>query len=364
MEGRPLLGAHINLTEKCNLHCKYCFVEHNPATMNMSMLQAAIDWLLAHAAKQFHLTWFGGEPLLQPDLMFCGANYLTHRGNELGIHTSAGVVTNGTLLTPAIIERLYETGHNMLFSYDGRHTQPVMRGGDVVQLESSLRQCLDAGIRTTVAMQVSAGYTDRLLEDYMAIREIGAQRIALNPVVHCYNSFTDTDWAYAKAALLDIADYEFEHMMSGAECGYTQMANQLGGILQVARGSDIKVRRTDYTCGACKGSLAIDAAGNIMPCQQMTCAGIWERWKLGNVVTGEYDPEKRERFVTDGMRAWADCSECAVIRCAPCRTVNYAKSQNELERAPDMCRWQRTLFTAAIKLHNRLADSGYYDRPR
>ena len=362
---RRISGAHVNITEDCNFRCRYCFAAHNPASMDWPTLMASIDWLLDRAGSGLHVTWFGGEPLLEADVMLAGADYLVAEGKRRGIQTSSGAVTNGSLLTPALVQRLREADIRLLYSYDGPHSQAELRGGDVEQIEGNLRQCLEARIPTNVAMQVAAGHTKHLATDYKHVRELGVAHVALNPVVHCYEPFTPEDWEQIAGALGVITDYEYDHMMAGSPCGYTQLSGQLDAVLRVARGQDLKGRRTDYACGACKGSLAIWPNGDITPCQQMSCAGGFEHWRLGNVHTGEFDEGLRQQCVTEAVDAWVDCRECGVLRCAPCRTVNRAVMGAELDRAPDLCRWQRAMYTEAVRLHNRLADAGYYaPRPR
>lgn len=359
---RPLSSAHILLTEDCNFRCRYCFVKHNPNRMSWDTLKAGIDWLLDHAGPKFNICWFGGEPLLEWDNLVRGTVYAKEQGQSRGIKVSCGAVINGSLVTPERAAKLAELDVSLLYSYDGPHVQEVLRGGRVKQIEENLKLCLDAGIRLSVAMQVAAGHTGHIAEDFIRVEGLGVKAIAVNPVTHCWPAHSEDDWANIERAWDRLSDYEFGKMMSGGRCSYSQLHNQLESILRAAKGQDPKGKRIDYACGACKGSMAIDPEGNIMPCQQMTCAGGWERWKLGNVLTGEYHPEVRDVFVSQAADAWADCKECGVIRCAPCRTINHGVNGDELERAEGTCRWQRTLFEAAIRLHNRLADAGYYSR--
>lgn len=59
-------------TTRCNLRCRYCYVNQGAAgsisDMTMEDVSAAYLWLKEYALlvqpKQLHITWFGGEPLL------------------------------------------------------------------------------------------------------------------------------------------------------------------------------------------------------------------------------------------------------------------------------------------------------------
>jgi len=39
------VNIHLNLTDDCNLRCKYCFVHHKPNYMPLEVALKAVDWL-------------------------------------------------------------------------------------------------------------------------------------------------------------------------------------------------------------------------------------------------------------------------------------------------------------------------------
>ena len=52
------------------------------------------------------VTWFGGEPLLAPDVIKALSEKLMALAKEQGADYSAGIVSNGYLLTPEAVEML------------------------------------------------------------------------------------------------------------------------------------------------------------------------------------------------------------------------------------------------------------------
>lgn len=101
----PLVGE-FELTERCNLSCAHCFInqpvgsvkacEHELTT---SQVKDVLDQIAA--AGCLHLLLTGGEPLLRPDFPEI---YLHARRKGMLVM----LFTNGTMLTPAIIEVLQE----------------------------------------------------------------------------------------------------------------------------------------------------------------------------------------------------------------------------------------------------------------
>ena len=105
---RPLSSVHILLTEDCNLRCAYCFVQHNPNRMDWRTLERALDCLLEHGAPNLHITWFGGEPLLEWENLVRGTEYVLNSPRVQELKASFGAVVNGMMLTEERARRLAE----------------------------------------------------------------------------------------------------------------------------------------------------------------------------------------------------------------------------------------------------------------
>lgn len=105
------LAVVINITQGCNLRCKYCQVAKNPKVMTKETLKKALDWVLKNVEVPF-VNFFGGEPLTEWELI------------KWAIETyypkiRFGFSTNVTLLTPERIKFCYEHDVQALFSIDG-----------------------------------------------------------------------------------------------------------------------------------------------------------------------------------------------------------------------------------------------------
>lgn len=73
------------------------------------------------------LSFFGGEPLLEWDLLQHCCNYLKQQAAEQGVRVRFGITTNGTLLTRKRLEWLAEQDFLVGLSVDGsRSPLPVI----------------------------------------------------------------------------------------------------------------------------------------------------------------------------------------------------------------------------------------------
>ena len=89
---RQYPGAVVNITNRCSLSCRHCFVyrEGNPNQPRQEMDSATMVRKLAELQKRcgiLTMLWMGGEPLLRPEVLREGAKLF-------GRNT---VTTNGTL---------------------------------------------------------------------------------------------------------------------------------------------------------------------------------------------------------------------------------------------------------------------------
>ncbi|HEX2310222.1 MAG TPA: radical SAM protein [Vicinamibacterales bacterium] len=102
---RPIV-AQIIPTRRCNLSCAYCNeFDRSSAPVPITVLQERIDRLVDLGTGIITLS--GGEPLLHPDVGEI-VGHVRRRG------VIATLITNGYLLTPAMIQRLNGAGLDSL----------------------------------------------------------------------------------------------------------------------------------------------------------------------------------------------------------------------------------------------------------
>ena len=96
------VGLTICPTMGCNFDCPYCFENHKPGRMSPAVqddVTALAERMLdVSGAKTLYVTWFGGEPLLAPDVIEALSERLMSLAEKKGVKYGAGIVTNGYLL--------------------------------------------------------------------------------------------------------------------------------------------------------------------------------------------------------------------------------------------------------------------------
>lgn len=117
----------LQVTQQCNLRCGYCIFgggykharTHSAKRMDFATAKKAIDFFLEHSSERgdLHIGFYGGEPLLEFDLMKQCVHYAEAAVEGKTIHF--GMTTNGTLLTPEVTQFLDDHDFHFSISLDG-----------------------------------------------------------------------------------------------------------------------------------------------------------------------------------------------------------------------------------------------------
>lgn len=125
---RKVAQMTLQVTQGCNLRCKYCIYSeeinqhqrsHSSKNMDWETAKKAVDFLYAHSIDSDRVTigFYGGEPLLNLPLIRQVVAYSKELfdGKEIGYT----ITTNGTLLTDEIMRFLADEDINLMISLDG-----------------------------------------------------------------------------------------------------------------------------------------------------------------------------------------------------------------------------------------------------
>ena len=104
------LGVTIAPTSDCNFRCIYCYEKDvlKPTYMSETTQEKIIELLKSKAKTitKFSVSWYGGEPLLAFDIIEKLSREFISICNENNIQYSAGIITNGYLLSREKIAKL------------------------------------------------------------------------------------------------------------------------------------------------------------------------------------------------------------------------------------------------------------------
>jgi len=113
-------------TYSCNFRCVYCFEESvkENVFLDKDTSSAIVRWLIKFAQKKdlrrIFLVFYGGEPLLNIPPIYDISRDLMQWAEKKGIEFGFGIITNGSLVNPHLIDKLLTVGLKKIrISIDG-----------------------------------------------------------------------------------------------------------------------------------------------------------------------------------------------------------------------------------------------------
>ena len=307
----------LHICHDCNLRCKYCFADegtyHSKCReyMSLEVGKKAIDFLIQNSGKRKHLEvdFFGGEPLMNLDVVKGIVAYAREQAKKVGKFFSFTMTTNCILLNDENIKWLNEEMYNVVLSIDGRESVHDRlrktvngKGSQAIVLENAKKFRQVRGDKSYYVRGTFTAYNLDFASDVLYLRDAGFDQISIEPVVLP----EDSDMAIKSEHLPTIfAEYERlaqEYLESRAN---GKWFNFFHFMMDLDNGPCVKKRLTG--CGAGCEYLAITPYGDIYPCHQF--AGE-EQYKLGNIMEDKFSLEVSKIFAKNIVTNKKDCLEC------------------------------------------------------
>src|SRR3954454_9405550 len=319
----PLTTMVLNVTNQCNLSCTYCYeygedkivdTENGKASKFMSAETAreSVEFLLRESGinRLAHLTFFGGETLMNFPVVRSTIAYARQRAAELGKEIDFSLTTNATLLKPEVIEFLAENRVGVTVSIDGpKEVQDQFRvfhngTGSYEIVAPKIKELLrrhrsrPIGARVTLTSQnLDVCKIYRHLREEIGFWEVGFATVttASNRGYAIADSGFDSMLDQFRALAAEFLEYALENRHHG-------FSNVKDTLEEIHKGMS-----KAYPCGAGLGLMGVSTDGDVALCHRF--AGS-EDHKLGTVRGGI------DRLVQIGflekhhIDEKTDCSRC------------------------------------------------------
>ena len=101
------LALTIAPTLDCNFRCKYCFETHPKGKMSSETQAALVKFAASRLerAKNFSVTWYGGEPLLAKEIIWSLSEKFLELCAASSVNYDAFIITNASLLEDSDVEQ-------------------------------------------------------------------------------------------------------------------------------------------------------------------------------------------------------------------------------------------------------------------
>jgi len=318
----PLQRIVLNVTNQCNLACGYCYeysddkisqTAGKPKYMDHAIAEASVDLLIRESASRpsIHVTFFGGETLLNVPLLRSTVEYANRKCAEAGKQVEYSLTTNATLLNEKIVDFLAEHKVGVTVSIDGdKELNDKMRifhdgRGSYDVIVPKIKMLLERHKTNSIGARVtlSAGVSHvRRIYDHL-IHEVGFRAVGFSPATANPDRLYSIGPQKMSAVLGGFEELAWEYRdfaVEGRQHGFTNANDTLKELHSGMSKA--------YPCGAGLGLLGVGTAGDVSLCHRFVDSPVG---KMGHVTNGGVDHEARQDFLeTHHLGARYDCHTC------------------------------------------------------
>jgi uncharacterized protein len=376
----PLQTLVLNVTNKCNLACAYCYeygedripgsTAHGTATpavpaktapkfMTRETARESVELALRESGTSpvVNITFFGGETLLNFAVLQDTITYARHRASQVGKRVEFSLTTNGTLLRPDIIEFLADQQIGVTISIDGpKELQNKFRvfhdgGGsyDIVvpKIKELLKRHTSRPIGARVTLTAQVNDVQRIYRHLT--EEIGFHEVGFAPVT----SSLGRAWAMSEQGL-DHMLKQFETLAH--EWMEAALVNRHHGFSNIKETIEEihQGQSKAYPCGAGFGLMGVATDGEVSLCHRF--AGS-DAHRLGSVTDG-IDRDAQMAFLeSHHVGHKVDCSTCWARPLCAGGCYHEAHTRYGDTAAPNLhfCDWIRGWTDLGLRIYGELA---------
>lgn len=330
------------LTHDCQLACPYCYAgekAHRP--MPRERLEQAVRFAFSESKNLVDLTFFGGEPLLEKELLRHGVEYAHRYKEETGATQTlrAFSTTNGLGADDEFLQWCLKWNVRLTLSLDGwgewhdktRHFHDGR--GSFSLLEPRFPAFLSAFPEMNILLTVTPLNLDGLAEGVANLYGAGFRHFYAGPDFEI--DWSEEDFGRLDRELGKLAEFWAEKLRSADPCWLDRVdARVAARIFPQCRARDC--------CGRGEGEIAIAPSGNLYPCLRFVKDDRDDSLRIGHLDTG-VDRKKRAKIMLAAEKEPAECQECAAHgRCFHyCGALNFRASGNFGRPPASLCRAER-----------------------
>ena len=306
----------LHIAHTCNLNCSYCFASQGKyhgdrALMPFEVGKRALDFLVEHSGSRHNLEvdFFGGEPLMNFDVVKRLVAYARSIEKEKGKHFRFTLTTNGVLIDDDVIDFVNREMSNVVLSLDGR--KEVHDRYRVDYAGNGSWEKIVPKFQKLVASREGKNYYMRgtfthanpdFLEDIKTMLNLGFSELSMEPVVAAAGdpaALTEADKAVVMEQYEKLAELMLQRDKDGKPFTfYHYMIDLKGGPCIYKRISG---------CGSGTEYMAVTPWGDLYPCHQFVGE---ETFKLGDIWNGVSNHAIQEEFASCNVYARQECRDC------------------------------------------------------
>lgn len=299
------------LTNNCNLKCSYCYANKGAYNkkgfvMSSETGKKSIDLLLESILNQNlsegEITFFGGEPLLEKNLLINLLEYSSNKFISNNKKIKYTIITNGTLLDLEIIQLIKKYKISVIVSLDGdenihNKNRITLDGkGSFNKIISNIEILKKNKIEPIIRITFSDGN-----EDSLNVIKSLHEKYNLNLFSYDYDSnMSDKSFKCFLESLDSLYEYYFEKIKGEDYFNIFEITNNIGFILNRLR--------KNFHCSCGVAYLTVSADGFVYQCQRFIGKEKYVEKDIQNLKLD--DLNKQKNCYKNNLLIPSNCQQC------------------------------------------------------
>ncbi len=306
----------LHVAHTCNLNCSYCFASQGKyhgdrALMSLDVGKRALDFLIENSGprRNLEVDFFGGEPLMNWDVVKQLVGYARKREKEAGKNFRFTLTTNGMLIDDDVIDFSNREMSNVVLSLDGRkeiHDRlrvDYAGNGSYDRIVPKFQEFVKRRGDGDYYMRGTFTHANPdFLNDIKVMLDLGFDKLSMEPVVCAPGdeaALTEQDLPIVFEQYEKLAELMLEREKAGKPFTfYHYMIDLTGGPCIYKRISG---------CGSGTEYMAVTPWGDLYPCHQFVGE---EKYKLGDIWNGVTAKGVQDEFACCNVYTRPDCADC------------------------------------------------------
>lgn len=352
-----ITAISINTSSYCNMRCRYCFASdgsYGQKPINISfkafkeIINFYINYLKIKKIKKAKIIFFGGEPLINFEVIKKIVPYIEKRGKEEKIKFSFSMTSNGTLLNKTIMKFIKKHDIRFVMSLDGpQQVHDKMRklkdgSGSFLKIINNLKTNDDFSPSIRATFTHACSDLIKIAKFFIKEKFSG---VNIAPVESSFAKIKieKQDLPSIKNGIRYLARKMYEYAIHNEKYPITIFAHPLEKINSG--------RAFSFACGAARDIIGTDRTGTIYPCHRFVGN---KNFIIGNIKDGINHKLQRKFINLFRLENKELCAKCWIKRlCAGGCINNYIHKINS-DNNNVLCEITRELYKNAIMLYIKL----------
>ncbi len=293
------------VSNDCNLRCRYCYAKggsygEKRELMSRETAKNIVNFCFTYFSSIDNILFFGGEPLLNSDVIEYFCQIYEQRARETGLSFPRfSLITNGTICNDKTLSLIHDHISNVTVSIDGdKSINDINRinkigEGSFDKISQFIRE---SKAHTSVKLQFEATYTYSHIKaglDRLSIQNYLLNTFGINGIV------VDEDQLDKNYILQDLSNINMEQIVSS---NFDCLPNDFWQII-----NNLVTKKPHKFCGIFDDRITISVDGNIVGCQMLLGS---PKNIVGNIIT-----LNEVEQVYSNIRDYKDNNSCRACWC-------------------------------------------------